>query len=155
MDSETASRISRLAKTLKDLHVVASHEEAFQQARDIIGGNESDEKSIGQLFREHGLAKGDTEQALDEIETLKEEQEKEKVDELELQRELKAIEQEILAHEKELQSAEQHAHNAQEALQKLQKHPAEQHYDEPEEALYEGGIEPKEDSTSTESQSSD
>lgn len=54
ISTETAEKISQLAKSLKDLHLAASAEEAFERAKEIILGTpaQGHEKSAQELMGE-------------------------------------------------------------------------------------------------------
>jgi len=83
MDAESASRISQLAKNLKDLHLAATHEEAYERAKEMILGapvSAGQEKSVKELMKEAGVTMKDLEHAKDllkqeeaELEKLKKE----------------------------------------------------------------------------------
>ena len=81
MDADTAAKISKLAKNLKDLHLAASTEEAYERAKDIITGNATQgaEKSVNELMAESGVTKEELAKAKEllavEERTLKELQE--------------------------------------------------------------------------------
>ena len=51
-DEKTQQRIHELARSLKDLHLVASMEEALKKAREIITSTNQEEKSIKELMEE-------------------------------------------------------------------------------------------------------
>jgi chromosome segregation ATPase len=65
MDPETASRVSQLAKNLKDLHLATSAEEAYARAKEIIMGTatQGQEKSIKELMQEAGVTQQDLQKA--------------------------------------------------------------------------------------------
>ena len=65
MDADTASRISQLAKNLKDLHLAASAEEAYERAKDIIMGTatQGQEKTVKELMKDAGVTQQDLEKA--------------------------------------------------------------------------------------------
>ncbi len=73
MDANAAERISQLAKSLKDLHLAASAEEAYERARQIIEGTAASgtDKSIKELMGETGV----TQQELDKAKALLKEEE--------------------------------------------------------------------------------
>jgi len=52
MDTKTAERISQLARSMKDLHLVANIEEGYQKAREIIEGSpqHNEEKTVKEEF---------------------------------------------------------------------------------------------------------
>lgn len=52
MDEEKRQkRIHQVARSLKELHVVSTMEEALERARDIVGKTDQGEKSIGELTK--------------------------------------------------------------------------------------------------------
>lgn len=65
MGDDDNTRISQLAKNLKDLHLAASSEEAFARAKEIILGTSShgNEKSIKEMMQEAGVTQHDLEKA--------------------------------------------------------------------------------------------
>ena len=65
MDAETAGRISQLAKNLKDLHLAATHEEAYERAKEMILGApvSGQEKTVKELMKEAGVTMKDLEHA--------------------------------------------------------------------------------------------
>ena len=65
MDANTAERISQLAKNLKDLHLAASAEEAYERAKEIITGTatQGQEKTVKELMKEAGVTQKDLEKA--------------------------------------------------------------------------------------------
>jgi hypothetical protein len=65
MDANTAERISQLAKSLKELHLAASAEEAYERARQIIEGTAASgtDKSIKELMGETGVTQQELEKA--------------------------------------------------------------------------------------------
>lgn len=67
MDANTAERISQLAKNLKDLHLAASAEEAYERAKEIVLGTatQGNEKSVNELMQEAGVTQKDLEHAKD------------------------------------------------------------------------------------------
>ena len=67
MDANTAERISQLAKNLKDLHLAASAEEAYERAKGIILGTatQGNEKSVKELMQEAGVTQKDLAHAKD------------------------------------------------------------------------------------------
>jgi hypothetical protein len=73
MDANTVERINQLAKNLKDLHLAASSEEAYERAKEIILGTDTQgqEKSVKELMAEQGVTAKDLEKAK---ELLKEEE---------------------------------------------------------------------------------
>ncbi len=102
MDTKTAEKISRLAKSLKELHLVGTYDEAYSRAREIIiKSGSDDEKSIKELYEEvGGKAKEEKPSELNkEISAVKEEEEKEIDEELadigKEQEELEKIEKEL------------------------------------------------------------
>jgi len=106
MDAETAGKISKLAKNLKDLHLAASAEEAYERAKDIITGSATHgaEKSVNELMAESGVTQGELTKAK---ELLKEEERMLK----QLQEELNALKtkqlEESLHHEEHKENEEQ------------------------------------------------
>ena len=59
LDAQTAERISALAKSLKDLHLAATTEEAYNRAREILLGAKKEqaadfkmEQTIGELMKD-------------------------------------------------------------------------------------------------------
>lgn len=67
MDANSAERISQLAKNLKDLHLAASAEEAYERAKEIVLGTatQGNEKSVKELMQEAGVTQKDLEHAKD------------------------------------------------------------------------------------------
>jgi len=65
MDADTAGRISQLAKNLKDLHLAASAEEAYERAKEIIIGTatQGQDKSLKEMMTEAGVTQKDLEKA--------------------------------------------------------------------------------------------
>ncbi len=65
MDANTAERINQLAKSLKDLHLAATMEEAYERAKQIILGTstQGQEKSIKELMQDAGMTEGDLRKA--------------------------------------------------------------------------------------------
>lgn len=106
MDADTAAKISKLAKNLKDLHLAASTEEAFERAKDIITGNATQgaEKSVNELMAESGV----TQEELAKAKKLLEEEERTLK---ELQAELNALKtkqlEESLHHAEHQEAAKQ------------------------------------------------
>jgi antitoxin component HigA of HigAB toxin-antitoxin module len=117
VDANTVERINQLAKNLKDLHLAASSEEAYERAKQIILGNAApeSEKSIKELMAEQGVTAKDLEKAK---ELLKEEEK--------ALQELKEELTELKA--KQLQGEMQHGEHAAEA-EKLDKELTEDEYD--------------------------
>ncbi len=52
VDAIKAEQISQLAKSMKDLHLVATMEEAFQRAKEIILGSSKEAKSAKEALNE-------------------------------------------------------------------------------------------------------
>ncbi|MEM4240207.1 MAG: hypothetical protein QXM31_01595 [Candidatus Woesearchaeota archaeon] len=65
VDANTAEKISKLAKNLKDLHLASSAEEAYARAKEIILGTRSEgqEKSIKEMMQEAGVTQHDLDEA--------------------------------------------------------------------------------------------
>ncbi len=52
MDEKTKERVHAIAKSLKDLHLVANMEEALERAREIVASAKDDGKPIKELMAE-------------------------------------------------------------------------------------------------------
>lgn len=105
MDAETAGRISQLAKNLKDLHLAATHEEAYERAKDMILGTpvQGQEKTVKELMKEAGVTLKDLEHAKALLKQEEEELEKLKKELTELK--AKQLE-ETMHHEEHAQATE-------------------------------------------------
>ncbi|MEK6857099.1 MAG: hypothetical protein AABX39_00760 [Nanoarchaeota archaeon] len=55
MDTATAEKINKLAKSMKDLHLSATMEEAYERAKEIILGSVQLEKSAKEVSKDAGL----------------------------------------------------------------------------------------------------
>lgn len=56
MDTATADKINRLAKSMKELHLSATMEEAYERAKEIILGSVQLEKSAKEVTNSAGLS---------------------------------------------------------------------------------------------------
>lgn len=52
MDTVVAEKINQLAKSLKDLHLAASQEEAYNRAKEIILGSQGEQKTAADVVQE-------------------------------------------------------------------------------------------------------
>lgn len=70
MDTETAERVSQLAKNLKDLHLAATTEEAYERAKEIILGSSSEgqEKSLKDIMQDAGITQKELKKAKELLE---------------------------------------------------------------------------------------
>lgn len=55
MDTATADKINRLAKSMKELHLSATMEEAYERAKEIILGSVQLEKSAKEVTNSAGI----------------------------------------------------------------------------------------------------
>jgi hypothetical protein len=55
MDTATADKINQLAKSMKELHLSATMEEAYERAKEIILGSVQLEKSANEVTKSAGL----------------------------------------------------------------------------------------------------
>ena len=77
MDAKTAERINALAKSMKDLHLAASMEEAYERAKEVILGTKAEKKSVREMMKE--IPKEDLARAKAEAKAEEEAHEKEKL----------------------------------------------------------------------------
>jgi len=118
LDAQTAERISSLAKSLKDLHLAATMEEAYARAKEIIIGTKKEqsadfkmEQTIGELMNSDREEKEKLKKAVGDLEVY-ERQEK---------AEAKETEEEIAEVEKELSAEQREAEEIEEVVEEAEK----------------------------------
>jgi len=118
LDAQTAERINTLAKSLKDLHLVATTEEAYNRAREILLGAKKEQAADFKTDETISKLLGVEEKAKEEI---KEEVADAKKDAAKQEAESKETEEEIEEVEKELASAEREEEEIQEVVEGAEK----------------------------------
>ncbi len=76
MDTATAEKINKLAKSMKELHLSATMEEAYERAKEIILGSVQLEKSAKEVVKDAGLAQECGEESQEEKVILETKEEK-------------------------------------------------------------------------------
>jgi len=125
LDAQTAERINALAKSLKDLHLVATMEEAYQRAREIILGTKKEqtadfqmEKTIGELMGAEKKEAEELKKKAGELEVYEREEEAEKK---ETEEELGEVERELSAEEREVEEIKEVAEKAEKVSEETSK----------------------------------
>jgi len=119
LDAQTAERISALAKSLKDLHLAATTEEAYNRAREILLGAKKEqaadfttEETIGNLLKNEEEEKEKLKKAVGGLEVY---EKKAEAEQKETEEEIEEVEQELAAEEREIEEIEEIAKEAEEA----------------------------------------
>jgi hypothetical protein len=122
LDAQTAERISALAKSLKDLHLAATMEEAYNRAREILLGAKKEQtadfktqETIGELMKDEIEQKRKQEELKKAVGGLEVYEKKKEAESKETEKEIKEVEQELAAEEHEIEEIKEVAEEAEEA----------------------------------------
>ncbi len=114
LDAQTAERISALAKSLKDLHLAATMEEAYNRAREILLGAKKEQaadfktqETIGELMKDEIEQKKKQEELKKAVGGLEVYEEKKEAEAKETEEEIEEVEQELAAEEHEVEEIEE------------------------------------------------
>ena len=122
LDAQTAERISALAKSLKDLHLAATSEEAYNRAREILLGAKKEQaadfqtdETINKLL---GVEEKAKEEIKEEVASAKKEAAKQEAESKETEKEIAEVEQELAAEEREIEDIKDVADEAEKVSEK-------------------------------------
>ena len=104
LDAQTAERISALAKSLKDLHLAATSEEAYARAREILLGVKKEQtadfktsETVGELMKDEIEQKKKQEELKKTVGGLEVYEKQKEAEAKETEEEIEEVEQELAA----------------------------------------------------------
>ena len=107
LDAQTAERINTLAKSLKDLHLVATTEEAYNRAREILLGAKKEQaadfKTDETISKLLGVEEKAKEEIKEEVADAKKDAAKQEAESKETEEEIEEVEQELAAEERKIE----------------------------------------------------